>query len=86
MALGAARQKQRRAQEIAVPGGEGDVVDENVVQPSLSHRDFPPAFAYHINRCEFGFGCKGLTGRLEFLLAAGGQPVYKATLPQSNDK
>src|SRR5882757_7352156 len=41
MALRAARQKQRRAQQIPVRSGEGDVVDENVVQRSLCHRDFP---------------------------------------------
>ena len=86
MALGAAGQKQRRAEVVAIPSWEGNVVGENVVQPSLSHRGFPPAFTHHVNKCELDFGCKGLTGRLEFLLAVGGQPVYKATLPQSHDK
>ena len=44
MALGAAGQEQRRRQQISVGGGEGDVVDENVVQRSLCHRVLPRAF------------------------------------------
>jgi hypothetical protein len=41
MALGAARQEQRCPQQIAVGRGQSDVVDENVVQRCLGHRDFP---------------------------------------------
>jgi hypothetical protein len=72
MALGAAGQEQRRAEQVAIASGKGDVVDKNAVQPSLSHRGFPPAFTHHINKSELGFGGRGLTGCLEFLLAAGG--------------
>ena len=39
--LGAARQEQRGAERVAVFGGKGDIVDENVVELSVSHRDFP---------------------------------------------
>jgi hypothetical protein len=45
MALGPARQKQRRPQQISVRSGEGDVVDENVVRRSFTHREFPRRFA-----------------------------------------
>ena len=41
MALRAAGQEQACPQQIPVLGGEGDVVDENVVQRSLSHRNSP---------------------------------------------
>jgi hypothetical protein len=41
MTLGATGQEQRRAQQISVRSGESDVVDENVVQCRLTHRDIP---------------------------------------------
>ena len=44
MALGPAREKQRRPQQISIGGRQGDVIDENVVQRSLGHRVLPPAF------------------------------------------
>jgi hypothetical protein len=46
MALGPARQKQGRRQRIAIGSRQGDVVDENVVQPRLSHRASPAARAF----------------------------------------
>jgi hypothetical protein len=58
----------------------GDVIDENVVQRSLSHRDFPCAFATHHSSCEFGFCRKGFAPRPEIQLAVGQQPVYNPAL------
>jgi hypothetical protein len=43
--LGAERQEQRRTERVSVHRGKGDIVDENVVEPSLTHRDFPHALA-----------------------------------------
>ena len=45
MAPRPAGQKKRGTKQISVDSGEGDIIDENVVQPSLCHRDFPRAFA-----------------------------------------
>jgi hypothetical protein len=44
MALGAPGQEQGGAQQVAVGRRKGDVIDENVVQRSLGHRDFPRAW------------------------------------------
>jgi hypothetical protein len=82
MALGTARQKQARPQQIAVRGGESDIVDENVVQRSLCQGNFPRAFAHASSKCEFGFNRKGLSWGAEFQLAVRYQPVYNpAPLP-----
>src|SRR6202042_3856504 len=59
MLLGAARKKQRRAQRVAVYGRKGDIVDEDVVELSLSHRDFPPVLALGIANANSAFTARG---------------------------
>ena len=48
------------AQRVAVYGRKGDIVDEDVVELSLSHRDFPPS-SREDSKCEFGMSRKGLS-------------------------
>jgi len=64
MALRSSRQKQRRAQQISIGGGKGDIIDENVVQRSLCDRDFPRSVRA-FSKCEFGFCRKGLSPVVE---------------------
>jgi hypothetical protein len=62
MALGPARQKQRRAQQISIGGGEGDVIDEYVVQRSLCHRDFPRSFRVAPANANSAFAARACRG------------------------
>ena len=68
MLLGAAGQKQRRAKRVSVHRRKGDIVDENVVDLSFRHRDFPLASLQSFSKCEFGFYRKGLSWGLRWLL------------------
>src|SRR6202030_319546 len=79
MAPGPAGQKQARAQQISVRGGDGDVVDENVVQPA-SATAISPVASRPPGKCEFGFCRKGLSRGAEIQLAVEGQPVYNPAL------
>src|SRR4029453_3658913 len=63
MALGPPRQKQRRAQQISIGGGEGDVIDENVVQRSLCHRDFPRSFCAAPANANSAFAARACLGQ-----------------------
>jgi hypothetical protein len=76
MALRPAGQKQGRPQQISVRSREGDVIDENVVQRSLRHRNLPLCIRELPTKCELGFCRKGLSQDAEIQLAVRHQPVY----------
>ena len=90
MALGSARQEQRRPQLIPVGRRQGDVVDKNVVQRSLSQPQFPlPTFAEFRHQMRIRLLPQGVVDvgdkvlgkfQLARALAVSEQPVYNPAL------